>query len=514
MDYFQKLVKQVGNLLFFANFFATAVAVGGVIVIAYVYKLPLIIAAPVALLISLLTALAISKMLAAYITDPIRLLWKAILHVSPGNHGGTAPDLEKSRIGRELVTSLALQVYQLASSTAPPSGPTQQTKSAKASMCDTIMSNFPLPVFVMNKDQEIVYANPTGLEYVKRPAEDVIGKDMYSVLDLSFPSERTFDDWLAKSRSDKATSSMSWERVRLMLSDQKTKKQCDMVAYYNRDNPNDVETIVSFFDKSVRYSKDDDAIGFIALAVHELRTPLTVLRGYIEVFEDELQGKLDPELESFMRKMQASAQQLTTFVSNILNVARVEENQLFLKLSEEDWVTILRSIINDMSLRAQVHKKKIEFSIQPDLPPVAVDRVSIYEVVSNLIDNAIKYSGDSDRIIVRSYMGEDGMITTTVQDFGIGIPSSIIGNLFEKFYRNHRSRSQVGGTGLGLYLSKAIVSAHSGQIWVNSKEGEGSTFGFELMPYSKLADELKSANNKDIKRVAHGWIKNHSFYSR
>lgn len=514
MDYFQKLTKQVTTFLVFTNFVATTLAIAGVMVAAYTYKLPIYLVAFVGLLIGLSTAFVMARLAASYVTEPIQFLWKAILHVAPGSHGASAPDLEKSKVGRELVTSLALQVYQLASTEPSTDKATQSDKHSSHSRADSIMSNFPLPIFVMNKSQNIVYANTAALSYINQPSQDVIGKNMYSVLDLSFPSEHTLDAWLADSRENKATASESWERVRLLLSDQKTKKQFDMAAYYNKDNPDNVETIVSFFDKTVRYNKDDDAVGFISLAVHELRTPLTVLRGYIEVFEEEMEGKLDPELEGFMHKMQASAQQLTTFVSNILNVARVEENQLFLQLHEENWETILRGIMNDMALRAQVHNKKIEFSIQPGLPTVALDRVSIYELVSNLIDNAIKYSDKSDRIIVRSYLRDDGMIETTVQDFGIGVPNSIIGNLFEKFYRNHRSRAQVGGTGLGLYLSKAIVSAHSGQIWVQSKENEGSTFGFTLVPYAQLADELKRTDNKDIKRTAHGWIKNHSFYQR
>jgi signal transduction histidine kinase len=239
-----------------------------------------------------------------------------------------------------------------------------------------------------------------------------------------------------------------------------------------------------------------------------------MLRGYIEIFEDELADQLDEELADYMVKMRASAEQLTVFVTNILNVARVEENQLFLHLHEEQWAETLNNIIKDIEPRAKAHGYEIELSIQHSMPTVAVDKVSISEVIGNLIDNAIKYSTENKKIIVRSYLRDDGQVETTVQDFGIGIPNSIIGNLFEKFYRNHRSKAQVGGTGLGLYLSKAIVSAHGGQIWVKSKEGEGSVFGFSLQNYADLADELKSSDNKDIKRTAYGWIKNHSFYRK
>lgn len=254
-------------------------------------------------------------------------------------------------------------------------------------------------------------------------------------------------------------------------------------------------------------------MGFIALAVHELRTPLTMLRGYIEVFEEELADKLSDDMKNFMYKMEVSAKQLSTFVSNILNVARVDDNQLVLHLAEEKWDKVLKHACEDAELKAKVHGKNIEYQITQGLPTVAVDRISMYEVMSNLIDNAIKYSENSKNIIVSSSLGRDGLVETTVQDFGVGIPQSVLPNLFEKFYRNHRTRSQIGGSGLGLYLCKSIVNAHGGQIWVKSKESEGSTFGFSLKPYSEVAEELKTGNN-EVTRTAHGWIKNHSIYRR
>jgi signal transduction histidine kinase len=146
-------------------------------------------------------------------------------------------------------------------------------------------------------------------------------------------------------------------------------------------------------------------------------------------------------------------------------------------------------------------------------PAVGADHISISEVINNLIDNAIKYSGASKVINIETKVNQEGLVETTVQDFGVGIPSSIMPNLFTKFYRDHRNRAQIGGTGLGLYLSKAIVTAHGGTIWVRSKEGEGSTFGFTLLPYEKLA-AVQKAGESDVTRSAHGWIKNHSLYRR
>ena len=453
----------------------------------------------------------LAKSVGRYVTEPVKALSQAIMHVAPGQHSSLAPNLDKLRVGRELVTNLSLQVYELASHSLDikPVQPSGHADKAQA-----ILEELPMPLLVCDKNQNITFANSSASHFLELDLSNIVGHNLYSVLDLSFSDDETLDEWLAQSRQNTVTASRQWDRVRVNLESQKKRKQCDLCVYYNKNNPTGAETVLALFDKTKFYGMDDDAIGFIALAVHELRTPLTILRGYIEVFEDEVADQLDPEMQDFMEKMQASAQQLSSFVSNILNVARVEENQLFLQLQSEDWGQVLTSFIEDIELRAKIHGKKITCEIQPDMPAVAIDRTSMYEVINNLLENAIKYSDDSPDIIVKTFKRDDGQVETTIQDFGIGIPTSIIGNLFEKFYRNHRSRTQFGGTGLGLYLSKAIITAHGGQIWVQSKEDQGSTFGFTLQPYTQLAKKEGSHDNRGIVRTAHGWIKNHSFYKR
>jgi signal transduction histidine kinase len=376
------------------------------------------------------------------------------------------------------------------------------------------MNNLPLPLLVLDKEQNIVFSNEAASSYLGREKADIQNKNVYSVLDMSFPSDDTFDSWLNTSQVNSATSSRLWERVRLNVTDNQPTRLFDLAGYYNKDNSTGNETMMVLFDHTSQYSQDDQAVSFIALSVHELRTPLTVLRGYIEAFEEEFEGKLSPELQDFMYKMQATAQQLAAFVNNILNVARVDEDQLVLSLNEASWNEVVEAAVATMSLRAQVRGITLETNLADNLPTVGVDRVSIHEVINNLIDNAIKYTGKSTKIIVTTTLNKEGMVETTVTDHGVGIPENIMGNLFTKFYRDHRNRAQIGGTGLGLYLSKSIITAHGGNIWVRSKVGEGSTFGFTLLPFTELAAERKNSDNTEIVRGAHGWIKNHSLYRR
>lgn len=463
-------------------------------------------------LLALILAAATALSTTRYFITPMRALWQSILHLAPHGEAIAAPDLSRLRVGRELVTSLTAQVYQLA--TVADKVQSSENREQAGLHHNFIANNLPLPLFVLDATETIQFANQTAADYIGIPSEDLPGKNVYMVLDMAFPSDATFDKWLKDAKEHSATAASSWERVRLNVRDNHPTRLFDLAAYYNRGNPNKWETMLILFDHTKQYSQDDQAVGFIALSVHELRTPLTLLRGYIEALEEELDGQLTPELNDFMLKMSATAQQLTAFVNNILNVARVDDDQLQLQLQEADWPAILQTAIDNLSLRAKVRGISLELTIAPDLPSVGVDRLSIQEVINNLIDNAIKYSGESKVIKIDSHLTQGGLVETTVQDFGLGITTAIMPNLFTKFYRDHRNRAQIGGTGLGLYLSKAIVDAHGGNIWVRSKEGQGSTFGFTLVPYAQLADELKNSGNTEIVRGAHGWIKNHSLYRR
>lgn len=487
-------------------------AVGGFWALRQYTGLSDILIAGVCLAVTLTAAWLIARTFTNYVTSPLRALWQAIVHLSPTDQGVLAPQINELRLGQALVANLSAQVYQLANIAS--SAGVENQRQASDLHHNFIAQNLPLPLVVLDAAETIVFVNEAAALYIGIASQDMMGKNVYMVLDMSFPTEETFDSWLKAVKTKNATATSDWERVRLNVRDGHPARLFDLAAYYNRDNADHNETMMVLFDHTKQYSQEDQAVSFIALSVHELRTPLTLLRGYIEVFEDELGQGISPELQDFMLKMHAQAEQLTAYVNNILNVARVDDDQLELKLQSEDWSAVLKTAIEMISLRAKVRGITLKCRIARDLPPVGVDRLSISEVISNLIDNAIKYTGQSREILIETHLNQEGLIETTVQDFGVGISGSILPNLFTKFYRDHRNRAQIGGTGLGLYLCKAIVTAHGGDIWVRSKEGQGSIFGFTLIPYAKLAETAKLAGEQEITRGAHGWIKNHSLYRR
>jgi signal transduction histidine kinase len=431
-------------------------------------------------------------------------LAKAILLSTREDSQLEAPDENQlSTSSKTFLSDLAKRMYDLASS-APDNNDNEN------SFFQTLANILPLPLFVLNDKREITFVNESAVKYTGQAIVDIVNKPFYDVLDLSFVSPLTLESWLDDCESHSAVADEMWERVRLNCKGD-IKKQFDLAAHFSKGDSSGIETVLLVFDKSQDYDLDDQELTYVALAAHELRTPLSIMRGYIEVFSDELKDKLNTEQTTFMHNMSASAQQLTTFVSNILNAARVEQNALNLTLQEESWQEVLSSACRDMELRANVRSKQLETKIADDLPTVAIDKIAIYEVIANLIDNAIKYTHTDELITISSYQKED-MVETTVTDKGVGISQSVIGHIFDKFYRAHHSKNSVGGTGLGLYLCRSIIDAHGGEIWVKSTEGKGSTFGFTLPVYSSVADKIKNEDNKGIVRGAHGWIKNHSLY--
>jgi signal transduction histidine kinase len=510
VDDFQKLERKAYGYLLLMHLaliiFALAVFFVGVEL-----DIPIIYVALVDGGLTFLLAYFAARAGARFLMQPLQMLWQAILHVAPDTTSVAAPDIEHLRLGRQLVIGLANRVYQFASQ--QDSGELASHRQAVLQAVN-IVSHFPLPVLVFNKQQVITNASDSTLKYLGVESPQLFGQQLADCMKLEFAGTHTLEQWVADCQASKATDQAYWQRVKVRLRDGLTIKQCDIAAYYNRDNASGTEFIVTLFDHTDLYQHDEDDLSFIALAVHELRTPLTALRGYIEALEEDLEGKLSPEQAGYMRRLSLSGDQLTKFVTNILNVVKLEGGQLNLELTQANWEPTLRAASADVLTRAEIMGKTISFQIQPNLPPVAVDPVTIGEVVNNLLDNALKYSGQSKEILVSASLNRDSQVETTVTDQGVGIPESVLPNLFEKFYRNHRTKASIGGTGLGLYLSKAIITAHGGQIWVKSKVDQGSTFGFTLQPYASLSQEQKNAKRTDITRHGHGWIKNHSLYRK
>lgn len=457
----------------------------------------------------LISAVVIGMLLGRKLAKPTEYIAQTILHISPTEHLVPAPNLETLKFGHELVDSLSRQVYAYATATNQSGGQQQVFSDIQA-----LVNQVPIALLGVDQDGIIAMVNPAATTAF--PIENLNGRPLDGTFQFISEAEPSIRAWLSQINESSLHEMKRWPKIELKTAEDTSLGYFDIAISFNKHSASGVDTVIAFYDHTDAYNEEDASMSLIALAVHELRTPLTILRGYIEAFEDELGKTASPQIADDLRKMNASAESLSAFVGNILNVARVNQGQLTLSLREESWNKVLPQIVNSLRNRAGVQGKELELRMQADLPAAAIDQMTIGEVVTNLVENAVKYSPDATakKVMIVSRLNNEGLIETTVVDQGIGIPESVMPHLFSKFYRNHRSRAAIRGTGLGLFLCKAIITAHHGNIWANSKEGQGSTFGFTLLPYAQLAADQQTSNNEAITQGSHGWIKNHSMQRR
>lgn len=220
---------------------------------------------------------------------------------------------------------------------------------------------------------------------------------------------------------------------------------------------------------------------FISIASHQLRTPLTAIKGYASLILEGSYGKIDTQLQDVVNKIYVANGRLIELVENLLSISRLESGKMQYNFQPTHLEEMVQDLGNMFSVIAR--KRGLEFSVvlpETPLPVVTVDGAKIREVMSNLIDNAIKYTEKGS--VTVSVWQEKDFVRYSVKDTGIGFDAEDKGRLFLKFSRSKETeRLYVGGTGLGLYVGKTFLEKHGGRIWAESDgHGRGSEFSFEL----------------------------------
>jgi len=239
------------------------------------------------------------------------------------------------------------------------------------------------------------------------------------------------------------------------------------------------EKLTQTYDELERVTKMKTQ--FIDIVSHELRTPLTVMRGYIELVESEYSSKLDPKFGSRLAIIKANTDRLYALVESMLDVSRLEKGALQIHPEPVKVDVLLGDVVNARMKDVEAKKQAMDLDIEGKLPLVMADRRRLKDVFNNIIDNAIKYTQEGGRIQVGA-RDEGKMLHVWVKDNGIGIPLENLGKIFDRFHigaRNDLSH-QVDRLGLGLPISRGIVEAHGGRIWVESQVGKGSVFHVEF----------------------------------
>lgn len=217
---------------------------------------------------------------------------------------------------------------------------------------------------------------------------------------------------------------------------------------------------------------------FISAVSHELKTPVALIKGYADTLRRE-DARWDEEtLREGLNIIVEESDRLDTLINNLLEASRIQAGGLKLEFSYVNLQKLAEKVVSGFRMQTKEHDLRLDFP--PELPPVPADEERLRQVLSNLINNAIKYSPKGGTIWVGAHVHKD-WLTVYVADQGVGIPLEEQERIFEPFYRGKGEMSQnAAGAGLGLYLCRAIVEAHGGRIWVESQPGKGSIFAFTL----------------------------------
>ncbi len=221
---------------------------------------------------------------------------------------------------------------------------------------------------------------------------------------------------------------------------------------------------------------------FISIASHQLRTPLTAIKGFLSLILEGSYGKISPEVQDILNKVYASNDRIVQLVENLLNISRIESGRIQYQFQKSSIEDILKELSDMFFVMAKNKNLTLTFTLpKKKLPLLYMDSGKIREVVSNLIDNAFKYTEKGGVEVILEQKGPVARIT--VSDTGMGIEAETMPHLFSKFIRGSKeaSRMNVAGTGLGLYVGKSFIEAHHGRIWIESDgKGKGSRFIVEL----------------------------------
>ena len=256
--------------------------------------------------------------------------------------------------------------------------------------------------------------------------------------------------------------------------------------------------IIVLIDVTKEIEMDNLRSHFISNVSHELRTPVTVLRSYIDTLYNYGNDFDFNTQKEFIGVMNQEIIRLNRMVNDILDFSRYQSQNVKLEKTKQDIMPVIEDVVDEMKILASEHNLTISVIKEPDLPEIPFNKDSIRRVIANIVSNAIKYSPDGKRIKIRAERARVGdYVEVSVEDQGQGIAEEYLDKVFDRFFRVETQTHSIKGTGLGLHLVKISVEKHhQGQVFVQSKLGEGSTFGFRL-PINPPAEDEETQENTD-----------------
>jgi PAS domain S-box-containing protein len=352
-----------------------------------------------------------------------------------------------------------------------------QQVSDERGRLNAIIENSGDGVMILGPDRTIQAWNRTLAGMTGVPADEAIGRHCYQILDLhnrqgisichtACPLVKPPEDERLYAEGD----TLRADGIKVSLAD-------NYSPQYD-DEGKIVSVIASVRDVSRLREAEELKNTLLSVISHELKTPVSIIKGYAGTLVRQDANWDQETLTEGLSIIEEEADKLNELINNLLDASRLQAGGLKLQFAYLDLPSMAQKSVEKLRSQTDQHTFSVDFP--PDFPPVKGDYERIREVLSNLINNAIKYSPDGGLIRVGGRVGEDE-VRILVSDEGIGIPSTEQEHIFDRFARVDNSLTrQMAGAGLGLFLVKAVIEAHGGQVWVESRPGQGSTFTFTL----------------------------------
>jgi two-component system, OmpR family, phosphate regulon sensor histidine kinase PhoR len=406
---------------------------------------------------SLALALAVSNGLAKRISKVLAELAEATRRIADGDLA-----TRMRPVGHDEMADLGHALDRLASSLAVTLGQLRVERDLQGRILEAMQEG----VVVVDRDGRIVLVNP-ALRAMLLLGADAVGKLLIEAV-----RHAQLEDLLAAAREEAAESS----RLEIELPGLKPRRLLVHAAPLSGD---DEGLLVVFVDVTELRRLESLRRDFVANASHELRTPIAAVRSATETLRA---GALDdPNFAArFVDIIERNAQRLQSLLEDMLELSKLESNEFKLKRERVDLGRVVPIVLGLFRERAE--KKAVRLGAELSRPPAAIegDARALEHVLSNLVDNAVKYCPAGTRVLVRASL-EGDRVHLVVSDTGPGIPTEHLPRVFERFYRVDAGRSRdLGGTGLGLSIVKHMVEAMRGKVWVESEVGRGSTFVVSL----------------------------------
>lgn len=336
-------------------------------------------------------------------------------------------------------------------------------------------------VLVVNRDYEIIVFNRAAAQISGFSAEEVMGKKYFDVLKFVYEKdEKVVNEFITEAMHKGEIRFMS-NHTLLVRKDGRKVPIADSAAPIKDQSGSVVGCVVAFTDATKEREIDRIKSEFISVASHQLRTPLTGIKWFIELILKDKRAKPSVTQKDYLHQIYVSNERLIRLVDDLLNVSHIETGKKYsVVLKPENICAVLKEAAGSNVIYAKKKKITIKFSKVCHRPlTLSIDREKIKEVFNNLISNAIKYSKAGGAVEIDRQENKKEVVYS-ISDRGVGIPVHQQKLIFTKFFRADNVATTETGTGLGLYIAKAIIEGHDGRIWFESKENKGATFYIAL----------------------------------